>query len=613
MDIRLQASRWAPSALLVLILILAACGGSGLNSYGGGSGGTDCTQPSPSDKNGCTYVTLTDAPGDFLAYSVNVTSLQLTRLDGTQVNMLPNATRVDFAQYDDLTEFLTLASTPPGTYVGGIITLDYSSADIEVQDASGNAVKVSPVDQNGNPVTTLTLTVNLDPAHPLVLVPGVPRLFQVDFNLDASNIVDLTAKTVTVQPFLIASLDPAVNKEQRVRGPLVSVDTNSSSFILGLRPFNDRDGDFGDAPIYTTSSTTFEINQQGFTGSAGLTALASAGPTTAVIAKGKFDFSTHHLVADQVYAGSSVPGGTLDATEGVVVARSGSTLTLRGATLFRAGQTVTFHDHVAVSVGASTVVHEEGDPAGTFTDTDISVGQHLMVFGKLTDTNPASLALDATAGFARLQFTRMEGTVGSVNSTDMVMNLQFIQHRPIGLFDFTGTGSNPASYDADVSGGIAAGVSAGDPVRVFGFVAPFGAAPPDFTAHTVADFANADSLMAIAWAFPGTTSAFTSLDASSGIVPDLGSSPILHVLRQGGIVTDLDTLTPGPSISGDTFGLYAILQNGVVQVHLDFALFVSDLQSRLTAGAKVRGMFSLGGFDRTTDVLSSGGIAVVLH
>jgi len=51
---------------------------------------------------------LTDTPGDFLTYTVDVTSLTLTKADNTTaVQTLPQRTRVDFARSVDLTEFVT--------------------------------------------------------------------------------------------------------------------------------------------------------------------------------------------------------------------------------------------------------------------------------------------------------------------------------------------------------------------------------------------------------------------------------------------------------------------------------------------------------------------------
>ena len=50
---------------------------------------------------GTTYVTVTDADGDFLSYTVDVVSLKLQRASGATVETLPATTRIDFAQYVD--------------------------------------------------------------------------------------------------------------------------------------------------------------------------------------------------------------------------------------------------------------------------------------------------------------------------------------------------------------------------------------------------------------------------------------------------------------------------------------------------------------------------------
>ncbi|HEY1773651.1 MAG TPA: hypothetical protein VGH91_10720 [Gammaproteobacteria bacterium] len=606
--------------IAVLALALSACGGSGSSSSSStptppsGSGTTDCSAPTTSDSDGCTYVNLTDAPGDFLTYTVDVTALTLKRADGTVVNVLPQTTTVDFAQYSDLNEFLTLADMPLGSYVSGSITLDYSNADIEVQDSSGNAVKVSPVDVNGNPITTLSLQVQLSSSGELVLVPGVPKVFQLDFNLAASNVVDLTDDTVTVQPFLLASVDPNFDNQIRVRGPLDSVDTSDDSIKLGLRPFDVGSGNYGDMGILTNSNTVYNINQTPYQGSAGLTALAAAGADTAVVAKGSYDFDTHRFVAAEVDAGSSVPGGTMDAAEGVVLSRSGNAIVLRGATLYRTGQTATFRDDVAVTLGSGTKVHEEGSPKKSFDISDISVGQRLLVFGTLTDTNPSALALDATAGFAALRYTRFDGTVvtapnGSGSNITMAVDVQYMEGRPVSMFDFTGTGSTSTDYVVSMPV-MVNGIDVNDPVRLWGFVTPFGSAPPDFTETTVADYVDARSNLTVAWKRPGAVSAFSSLSASSGIIVNTATSPapILARVGQGGIETSVPV---SPTVKGG-LGVFAILQNGVVTVHLDYATFTSDINSRLNAGAKVDLVFARGGYDGTDSTMQAADVAVIM-
>ncbi|HVC28433.1 MAG TPA: DUF4382 domain-containing protein [Gammaproteobacteria bacterium] len=607
------------------LLLITLCMGLALAGCGGGSDSssnsmltTNCANPTPQDAQGCVYVGMTDAPGDFLTYTVNVSALSLTRADGVTVQMLPQSTSVDFAQYSNLTEFLTGVSMPPGNYVSGSITLDYSTADIQVQDANGSAVQVAPVDQNGNPITgKLTLTINLDTnTGALHVAPGIPRLLDVDFNLDASNQVDLSNDTVSVQPFLDAEVDPNIDNMIRLRGPLASVDIAGSSYTIGIAPFwtpANSSNPYGRMTIYTTSTTVYEINQQAYVGGAGLTALQTAGVTTATLALGSYNFSTNQYVATEVDAGSSVPGGTLDAAQGVVTAVNGSTLTLRGATLIRSNQSVTFADDLAVTVGPNTRVHEEGQPSGTFTTSDISVGQRVLVFGTVTSTNP--LDLDASSGWVGMEYTRVDATFNAPDGagTGMLVNVQSIDSRPISLFDFTGTNSDPVDYDIALNGLSDSSFTANDPVVSYGFVTPFGSAPPDFSAISVADFANANAYLHASWPSPGSNQAFSSIDTNTGVVLNLSSSPSTDQLRRGGVVVALTSLPAAPSILGNSLGGYAILQNGSVQVHVTFAGFVTDLTSRINAGGTVTGFYTLGGFDSTTNTLTAKKIAVIMH
>ncbi|MGH8282638.1 MAG: DUF4382 domain-containing protein [Gammaproteobacteria bacterium] len=609
-------------AVLCLGLALAGCG-SGDGSTGSmsiGNAPTNCANPTPQDQNGCVYVGITDAPGDFLTYTVNISSLSLTRADGATVQVLPNAVSVDFAQYSNLTEFLTGVSMPPGNYTSGTITLDYSNAEIQVQDANGNAVQVTPVDENGNPITgSLTLTIDPDSKGVLHVAPGIPRLFNVDFNLAASNTVNLSNDTVTVQPFLDAMVNPAIGKVIRMRGPLASVNLSNSSYVIGLRPFHTAlhsGNPFGQMAVYTTTNTVYEINQTGYEGSSGLTALQSAGPTTATVARGTFDFSSEHFIATEVDAGSSVPGGIQDAARGVVVGVSGTTVTLRGATIIRSDQSVVFADDVAVTLGANTRVHEEGDPTGTFAINDISVGQRVLVFGTVTNSNPMSLALDASNGLVRLEYTRLDAVFLGPDSTatGMLVNAQSFEGRPVSMFNFTGTNSKPANYNVALNGLSDSSFTASDPVVSYGFVTPFGSAPPDFSVHTVADFATANARLGIYWGSAGTTQAFSQLDPVNGIVLNLQSNPLSDNLRRGGVVVALTSLPASPTIVGNSAGgIFAIRQGGTVEVHASFADFVTDLTGRLSAGAKVTGLWSNGGFNNSSNTLTANEIAVVVQ
>jgi hypothetical protein len=98
------------AALLAMVTgIITGCGG--------GSGDGVATNES-----GTALITLTDAPGDFVTYAIDITSISLERADGTRVETLPNRARIDFAQYVHLTELFTAAQVPSGTYVGATIS-----------------------------------------------------------------------------------------------------------------------------------------------------------------------------------------------------------------------------------------------------------------------------------------------------------------------------------------------------------------------------------------------------------------------------------------------------------------------------------------------------------
>ncbi|HVJ30607.1 MAG TPA: hypothetical protein VNA66_09895, partial [Gammaproteobacteria bacterium] len=106
------------------IAALAAVGLAGC----GGSGGSDplaANPPAAAADAGTLLISLTDADGDFVGYSVDVLSVTLQRRGGGTVEALPAATRIDFAQLTELSDLLAVATLAPGDIVGGKIRLDY--------------------------------------------------------------------------------------------------------------------------------------------------------------------------------------------------------------------------------------------------------------------------------------------------------------------------------------------------------------------------------------------------------------------------------------------------------------------------------------------------------
>lgn len=601
---------------VLLMLILLGC-----NS--GSSSGTSVTDG--------VVIGLTDAPGDFVAYQVDVTSLTLTKADDAVVETLPVTTRVDFAQYTDLTEFLTAATVPSGTYISATMTLDYTNADIEVTDSNGNIVKVPAadiVDENGNPITTLRVTVQLADENRFTVAPGAPAEMTVDFNLAASNDVVFNngAPALTVQPFVVADIDPTNPKPHRLRGALKSVDTSSGSFQLFLRPFfhplADSDNRFGSLTVVTDANTAFNIDQQSYQGGPGLDALANLASLSAVVVRGTLDPSTHGFTATEVLAGSSVPGGTLDALTGTVISRLADVLTVKGATLIRSSGTVTFNDTAAVQLAATTKVWRQLD-ANAHTIGDISAGQRVTVLGTVTNPGPAQLAMDASQGVVRMKLTALRGTV--VNTSPLLtVALQSIDRRNIGIFDFTGTGidaghdANPSAYVIDPGTLSLSFLSASAPARVLGFVTPFGqvsgSSPADFDAETIIDLSSVTAFMAVNWN-PASASALGT-PSTNGLTLDLSGVGKFHYVVRGAVATDLtqsgSSATIAPPASGA--GLFLIHNsNGSVQGFLSFSDFVTGLTTRLSGGAKVHAVTARGTFDDAAATLSAGFVNVRLE
>jgi hypothetical protein len=587
---------------LVAILSFVSCSG-------GGTGGTGA----PTANTGQALISVTDAAGDFLSYAVNVQSLTLTRQDGTVVETLPLNTRVNFVDYVELTEFFTAATIPSGTYISARMRLDYSTADLQVEDATGNAISVpvtNILDAQRNPITTLDVTVRFDDRRALVIGAGIPSHLTLDFNLQASNTVDLTVNppVVTVRPFLVADVDPQNPKTTRLRGPLESVNQQNQSYQVFLRPLFGPLGSvplstFGSVTVHTDINTVFEIDEVTYQGAAGLTALAAKPTGTATLAIGDWKVDTKRFKANEVLAGSSVPDGTRDVVTGVVIARTGDQLTLRGATLVRSDGTFTFHDTVTVNVGVITKVRQQALLTTGLTKNAISVGQHLTAFGTF---NISTNSLDATTGLVRLLVTSVAGTVNTTGTGSLQMNVQRIQGRRIVLFNFAGTGTSttadadPTQYQVATGALSLAGLTSGTPVRVLGFVTPFNTAPPDFTAQTIVNLVDHPATLLVNWN-PPTAMPFTS-NTDVGLVLDLVGVGGVHYVWRGPVATDLLSLGLSPTIvpTNPLQGLFAVGSSGQVQVFTQFHDYSLALQQHLTQGQMARTFGAHGLFSDST-------------
>jgi len=585
---------------------------------------------SPTD-DGVVAIGLTDAQGDFLTYTVDVTSLTLAKADSTVVvQTLPQRTRVDFAQIVDLTEFMTGATIPAGSYVSATLNLDYTNADIQVDDGNGVPVPVAPAnihDSQGVQVRTLSMTVTLDNARQLVIAPLRPSLLDLDFNLAASNFVDMSGinPVVTVNPLLVADVNPDAPKAHRIRGPLDRVDMQAGSFTLILRPFNLLQGDHGRVAFLTDSNTTYEIDQTSFRGSAGLSALAAKPQLTATVAVGTLDLTSRRFIATEVLAGSSVRFGTSDVLTGNVISRSsGTTFVVKGAELVRSNGTLIFRDTVTVTVASGTTKVIKQGTVGTFATGDISVGQRVTVLGTLTNTTVGATTMDASSGLVRLLVTQLNGHANGAPAGNLVMTLDRIDGRPISLFTFTGTGTtgndaNPNSYQVATGTLDLSGIGVGTPLKVRGFVQPFGqaTATDDFHAITLIDVTNAPATLVVGWPLLEPAPFQLPFAANGSMVVNLTNAGSLHDIFRGGVDTPLSTAAvdaPTVQAINPNRGLFVIGDNGTVTVYTRLSAYQAALQADLAAGRKARSFVASGGtYLDAAKMLTANAMAVALQ
>ena len=319
--------------LTILCLLASMLPGCSTRSSGGTGSAEEGT--------GEVGISLTDAPSDFASYTVDVVSISLKKLNGAEVETLPLTQRVDFSQYTDMTEFVTACTIPSGVYTKVTLTLDYSNADIRVEDNAGKIQQISQgnltiLDDEDNIVTDKTrvrVSVNLG-TPVLTIVPGEAAHLALDFNLKATNSVDLSGSVpvLTVNPMLMANLEPQ-DKTHRVRGMLADVHLDRNLFDVTIMPFIHRlSGDqdhFGTLRVLTDDDTVYVIDNAQYQGSTGLAELAKTDNANAsLMVLGIFKAHPNRLEAQEVYVGSSVPGSGADIVNGNVIARSSNSLTI---------------------------------------------------------------------------------------------------------------------------------------------------------------------------------------------------------------------------------------------------------------------------------------------
>lgn len=620
------SNQWLKSlTFTALLTALTACGGSDsdIEELAVAELPAPKCQTSDEENNndGCGKLLLgvTDADGDFLNYTVNVTGLELVRNDGTLVSVITTSQAVNFVDYIEVSELAAAATIPAGVYTSGNIEIDYGQSDIQVEK-DGIAVAANMVNADGEPLTTELLALQFDENNRLVVARNRPAMLEIDFNLSASHQVNLETDPVTVstEPYIVAEIDPIVKKEFRVRGPLIEVNEDDSLFRIAVRPFNRQADRFGGVNVTTTDDTNFEINGETMTGTEGLAQLANLDPETATVTLGTFSRADDSFTAISVLAGSSVPGSTLDGAKGVIVARDGHQLTVKGASLIRTDGSVSFDDEISVLISDNTNVSKRRRAQDSVSISDLSVGQAVTVLGTISEEDSGS-TLDATEGYVRMRLTSTSGHSVSNDEQTMVLDLQSLQGRSIDTYDFTGTGIDP-SFDADadayeisIENLLVRDAGENAPIRVTGYVSAFGTAPADFNAISVTNYTESRSQLYVNWPDGDDVNVFSEITETS-LTLNTSNEDGVYKLIQGGIRTAIENQESSMVLSSDfERGFYTIKSENGVSAFSSFTEFLTALQQQLNEGATVDLIHGTGGYASEENILNVVKLSVKLN
>ncbi|MEA3150751.1 MAG: hypothetical protein QOD56_1690 [Gammaproteobacteria bacterium] len=632
-----------------------------------------CSNNNNASGYGVAWVTLTDDPGDFTSYIVNVDSITLTRNDGAVVTALATPEIVDFTKLNNVAELWGTATIPVGTYTSASIVLDYTSAVVSVM-VNGLPQKATVVDSTGLPVTTQTINVILDPAAPLNIAATyattAAQRLALDFNLAAStSSINLATSpaTVTIKPYLTAGVAAPDNKMIRVRGPLINSSVDLLTYTVYVRPFFDEVDSLGSLTMFADTNTIFAINGKVTTGSAGLNQLSqSSAGTTVTAAYTTYEPTATPSATAAVYhvkyvvAGSTLEDIYTQGLEGDVVARSGNTLTVRGATLqLNDGTSNYYAADAIVNLGPSTIVIADNSAATNLNYNSVAVGQHIIVRGIYSLPASGTVTLDATGnsstntGSVRLISTSLWGSLVSSSSGSLLLNLQTINNWPVTDFSFAGNGvtaaSDPTAANYLVNTGTLTNpdTTVGDPLWINGLVAPFASAPPDFNATTVNSELSVQMVGAasgtvscgqgtldcvpaslqVHWTGTGTSTPFSALTAG-GMSIDLANANFsTGVIRIGPESIALTSLAASPQIvpqSGTgaaglpavftplfSYGNPLTVAPGGISVFSVFSTFATGLTTALATTPALQ-FEARGTYNRTTNTFSASSVNVVL-
>jgi hypothetical protein len=565
---------------------------------------------------------MTDLASDQIAeFQVEVTGLQLTKVDNTVVPVLTTPITVDLASLTNATELMNLITIPAGVYTSATITLDFTNATCVL---IGQTAPAMIQDDSGATVTgTLTMPIQFG-ANELALLANTQRLLEFDFALDESADVDPVGNVVKLEPTMIFRLDGS-GKTMLTFGTLVSVDTSGSTFVADISSLHS--GVLGPATFATDTSTIFHLDGVSEQGPAGLALLNTKAAGTWVQVFGAIDPASSHIMASTVEAGVGTYNGGTDFIDGHITDRTGNpsqgsnvTYNVLGRSSNAAHTTFQYETAFTVTTNFSNTSVLRRFSAQAFNTDSLNVGQKVRIFGSLSGTamnaaTPGSVIL--------MEQTKLLGTAnGAIATSTMTMNLQAVDFRPHNLFMWGDSGSTipvPTAFTVDVGTlGNGLGIMASTPVQAQGFIAPIAGSTQNSTAISLLDFATAPALMYVK-NLPGglTVGVTTSLTQIQLNISGTATAGEKAIIDQGFVlgVVNLPT-TPAPTVLPvSSGGLFVIRDKttGSISTYASFVSFSIALNNVLAQGATLDIFSALGTYNAGPNSMQASLICVVVQ
>ena len=576
---------------------------TGCSPAGGNSGSDDAT--------GGLTVSITDAPADELAsFTVDITAMHLTRVDGSTVGVLPGPVTVDLVTLVEASEVLNMTNVPAGKYTSVTATFDFTNASAMLIDETTPATILG---SNGLALTgSIALPVEIGNA--LSIVAGKHRILELDFDLNHSVTVDASANEVTVEPAIVMRVDRTDPKELRLGGELIAVDLDAGSFAIELQSRNGTK--MLEVTVSVDESTVFQIDGVPGVGASGLAALSAKPAGTWVQGYGAIHPEEALFEAKFVEAGVGTLGGGTDILHGHVIGRVDTgdlaTLMVLGHSNSRDRRTRFHNQEFTVNVdAAATKVVIRGSASVETTDL-LNIGQSVHVFGSLS-----GFVMDASTptSVVRVRQSRVRGFAnGEIVAGILDLDLERVDRRDEGRFLWSEGGLTPLDPDAAqvaTSGlGDGLGIEAQTPVEVRGFFSGVGDSGPDFNATSVANLADVPSTIRIADREGGLT-VVTTVQPNE-IRFEISGTPLFREcarLEQVLVGSSELPTDPEPTIlpAGDA-GVYALrdLDARSTSVFLTFEEYALALDDVLARGAMLSHFGAVGQYDAETNSLRAG-------